>query len=72
MDLYHLLERSGLQLCKEQKQPQTTKSLTVKTGEERANPNSTDQVKDWLFSLGWKPRTFKYLTDKNNRRYKED
>ena len=51
-------------LCKEQKQPQTTQSLTVKTGEERANPNSTDQVKDWLFSLGWKPRTFKYLTDK--------
>jgi DNA polymerase I-like protein with 3'-5' exonuclease and polymerase domains len=51
-------------LCKEQKQPETTVSLTVKTGEERANPNSTDQVKDWLFSLGWKPRTFKYLTDK--------
>ena len=51
-------------LCKEQKQPQTTISLTVKIGEERANPNSTDQVKDWLFSLGWKPRTFKYLTDK--------
>jgi hypothetical protein len=51
-------------LCKEQKQPETTQSLTVKTGEERANPNSTDQVKDWLFSLGWKPRTFKYLTDK--------
>ena len=51
-------------LCKEQKQSETTQSLTVKTGEERANPNSTDQVKDWLFSLGWKPRTFKYLTDK--------
>ena len=51
-------------LCKEQKQSETTQSLTVKTGEERANPNSTDQVKDWLFSLGWQPRTFKYLTDK--------
>jgi hypothetical protein len=23
------------------------------------NPGSTDQVKSWLFSLGWKPRTFK-------------
>ena len=30
---------------------------------EDPNPNSTDQVKDWLYSLGWKPCTFKY--DKN-------
>ena len=22
------------------------------------NPNSTNQKKDWLFSLGWVPRTF--------------
>ena len=51
-------------LCKDQKQPQSTQSLTVKVGEERANPNSTDQVKDWLFSLGWQPRTYKFLRDK--------
>lgn len=51
-------------LCREQKQPPTTKSLTVITGYERANPNSVDQVKDWLFSLGWTPRTFKFLRDK--------
>ena len=51
-------------LCKEQKQPQSTQSLTVKVGEERANPNSTDQVKDWLFSLGWQPSTYKFLRDK--------
>ena len=44
--------------------PVTSQSLTVKTGEERANPNSVDQVKDWLFSLGWEPRTFKFLRDK--------
>jgi len=30
---------------------------------EDPNPNSTDQVKDWLYSLGWQPCTFKY--DKN-------
>lgn len=24
------------------------------------NPNSYSQIKDWLFSLGWKPCTFKY------------
>lgn len=27
-------------------------------GSEPFNPNSTDQTKDWLFSLGWKPCTF--------------
>ena len=33
---------------------------------EDPNPNSTDQVKDWLYSLGWEPCTFKY--DKNTDR----
>lgn len=28
------------------------------------NPNSSVQVKDWLYSLGWKPETFKYVRDK--------
>lgn len=52
-------------LCKEYKMPITTQTFVVKTGEEKANPNSTDQVKDWLFSIGWKPRTFKFLKDNN-------
>ena len=51
-------------LCKEYMQPVTTQSFVVKTGEERGNPNSNDQVKDWLYSLGWTPRTFKFLRDK--------
>lgn len=28
------------------------------------NPNSHVQVKDWLYSLGWVPQTFKYKRDK--------
>jgi hypothetical protein len=52
------------ELCKEYKQPVTSQSFVVKTGEERGNPNSNDQVKDWLYSLGWKPKTFKFLRDK--------
>ena len=32
---------------------------------EDPNPNSTDQVKDWLYSLGWKPCTFKYVKEIN-------
>lgn len=31
---------------------------------EEPNPGSTPQVKDWLFSLGWEPKTFDYK--KNN------
>ena len=38
--------------------------LQIKTGEEEANPGSSTQVKDWLFSLGWEPCTFKYVRDK--------
>ena len=53
-----------VELCKQERQPLSSLSLVVKTGEERANPNSVEQVKDWLFSLGWKPRTFKYMRDK--------
>lgn len=29
------------------------------------NPNSGPQVKAWLYSLGWKPETFKYVRDKD-------
>lgn len=31
--------------------------------EEAPNPGSHPQIKDWLFSLGWKPITFKYEKD---------
>ena len=34
--------------------------VTVVKSEEIANPNSPDQVKEWLFSLGWEPCTFDY------------
>ena len=34
--------------------------VVVLKGEEPANPGSSDQVKDWLYSLGWKPCTFDY------------
>lgn len=38
--------------------------LRVQVGEEEPNPNSSTQVKEWLYSLGWKPTTFKYNRDK--------
>ena len=39
----------------------TMTPITVKVGEEEGNPNSVEQVKEWLFNLGWKPKTFKYV-----------
>lgn len=32
--------------------------------EKEPNPNSPQQKKDWLYSLGWKPETFEYKRDK--------
>ena len=58
------LGEKWIELCKSARQPYTTKSLTVVTGHERANPNSNEQIKSWLFSLGWEPRTFKFMRDK--------
>lgn len=34
------------------------------SGYEDSNPSSPAQVKEWLFSLGWKPCHYKYVRDK--------
>lgn len=34
--------------------------IDIPTKVESPNPKSSDQVKDWLFSLGWEPCTFDY------------
>jgi len=48
-------------LLKSAKLPETTVGpIQVLDKEVRANPNSNDQVKDWLRNLGWQPATFKY------------
>lgn len=53
---------SWKQLLADNFQPASTKEpITVTIGKELGNPNSVDQVKNWLFSLGWKPKTFKYV-----------
>jgi DNA polymerase I-like protein with 3'-5' exonuclease and polymerase domains len=38
--------------------------VTVIKRWDEPNPNSSDQVKDWLYSLGWVPCTFKYNKNK--------
>lgn len=37
--------------------------VEVIKGYEPGNPSSPDQLKSWLYSLGWKPRTFKEVKE---------
>lgn len=38
-------------------------TVEVVVGETDPNPASPTQVKDWLYSLGWQPTTFKYVKE---------
>ena len=37
--------------------------IYILSKEEEPNPNSPEQVKNWLFSLGWEPITFKFVKE---------
>ena len=51
-------------LCEENDYPlDYDGDIPVVKGVEPANPMSSDQVKSWLFSLGWEPCTFKEGTN---------
>lgn len=39
-------------------------SIDVVQSKTKGNPNSSDQVKSWLRSFGWEPRTFKFSRNK--------
>jgi len=39
--------------------------IYVVVKEEPPNPNSPEQIKDWLFSLGWDPITFKFVKEED-------
>jgi len=53
-------------LLKEAKLPPTTIGpVQVVDKIEKANPNSNEQVKDWLKGLGWEPATWKFVRDKD-------
>lgn len=51
-------------LCRENGKPDDyTGSIKVVASVETPNPNSSDQVKAWLFGLGWEPATYKYVRE---------
>lgn len=54
---YHLLGQKGLPI-------DYNGTVQVKVSEEEPNPTSPKQIKDYLFSLGWKPTIFTYPRDK--------
>jgi DNA polymerase III epsilon subunit-like protein len=53
IDWFNLLEEHDLPLFHED-------PVRVVKSVEQPNPNSSDQVKDWLFSMGWEPCTHDY------------
>lgn len=58
------LGQSWYDLARQQNLPEDTDEIEIVTGHEEGNPNSHQQIKDWLFSLGWKPVTFKEKKNK--------
>ena len=44
--------------------------IEVITGYEEPNPNSVTQKKQWLYSLSWKPKTFKHNRNKETNEVK--
>ena len=41
------------------------------SGYEEPNPDSVQQVKDWLFSLGWVPKHYKYVRNKETNEFRK-
>lgn len=56
---FNLLEANDLPLFHEGE-------VRVVKSTEPPNPNSSDQVKDWLFSMGWEPCTFDYKKNEDD------
>jgi hypothetical protein len=54
---YNLLHEKGY--------PEDTQEVEVIHSWKEPNPGSTQQIKDWLNTLGWKPETFKTVKDEN-------
>lgn len=63
---YSKLGQEWIKLLSENGLPPThEEDIVITTGEKDGNPGSPEQVKAWLYSLGWKPKTFKYVKDKD-------
>jgi hypothetical protein len=59
VDWIQFCTEQGLDPLEDREEP-----IKIVIGYEDPNPNSPEQVKAWLFSLGWKPQTFKQTKSK--------
>lgn len=50
--------------------PKAEYEVDIIKGYKEPNPNSNTQKKDWLYSLGWQPRTFEYKKEKDGSQRK--
>lgn len=67
-----LLGIKWLEFLKEKGLPETHKEeIEYISGYEEPNPNSHDQLKKWLFSLGWIPEHIKHQRDKKKNEIKK-
>jgi hypothetical protein len=63
-DWYEFLRRAKL--------PEDTDGpITYAKSYSEPNPASHTQIKDWLFSLGWVPATYKYVRNKQTNEFKK-
>lgn len=59
-------------LLQEQELPEDYEgTVTIISGEEEPNPGSTEQVKNWFYSLGWIPDTFSTVKNQKTHTKKE-
>lgn len=56
--------KEWLELLEEKELPAHTPEVEIIKSWEDPNPNSTDQLKNWLYSLGWVPEHIKHVRDK--------
>jgi len=61
---YSIIGKQWFDLLLEKGLPETyTGTVEVRVGYELPNPGSNEQIKEWLYSAGWAPQTFKYVLD---------
>jgi len=62
------LGKKWLRLLHEHHLPEYHNSgVTVEVKRDKGNPGSHDQLKEWLFSMGWIPETFRYVREDYNK-----
>jgi hypothetical protein len=68
---YSAKGEAWVELLKEQDLPKDTVEAKVLVRYDEPNPASHDQIKSWLFSMGWRPKSFKLVRDKDTREVRE-